>query len=893
MYEYVSCSVEITGLVQGLGFRPYVAGLAEELGLCGWVRNSGGIVTAEICGNIKAVEEWFHRLKSMPPRGARIDDIKIIEKKDFEKSIILNGSKAGLKSGFEIIHSDNDNETVYIAPDLATCDSCYAELEDSSNRRFRYPFISCTACGPRYSIIDRNPYDRINTRMSVFKMCDSCRKEYAKPGDIRRHAQTIACYSCGPELQLYINEAGKVRRVSFDDISGYIDKSIEYIRAGKIGAIKDIGGYHFACLPESETALRLREYKNRENKPFAIMFPDMETIKEYCVVSEKEEELLCSTARPIVLLNRKNDFAKEVCAASDRIGAFLPCNPIQYMICKETGPLIMTSGNRGGEPIITENNIMIDCVTDGFPDFVLSHDRDIIEPLEDSIYQVTKLDHEGITAVGSETAHDNVVFEGNEAIYDSITSESSKVSRKSMASESGKASCDSTVLDSIMVSEEIEPTYDIVTSEDCTEDAVVTQLIRRARGLVPEPIRISERTDKDIFAAGGDLKSVFAYCRGDYVYPGTYYGDMEDSYSLDKYNYARERMSSLFGFKPEIIVADMHPEYYSAKNVKSFASESDRVIRVQHHHAHIASVIAEHALKGNVLGLAFDGTGMGDDGSIWGGEFLLCEEDSYTRVGSLLPVSMPSSDNTAKDAFVPAFCYMYRAYKEGYLSKEEFEEFKSFETVKGNRENNKSDILAKALDNNFRVIGNSSMGRLFDAASYICGICDFNSYEGECAIRLENDAKKSLEADELLSKKQNINKHTINYQITKNDDIDKTFLEKYIIRTGETVNIDSPAIIADLYRKVKNKEKNVSLYFHELLTELIMYTVKCICKDSVKQIALSGGTWYNQIVLSRVMIGLKKAGYSVYINEKVPSGDGGLSLGQAWVAVMKIKKEGL
>ncbi len=609
---------------------------------------------------------------------------------------------------FKIIHSTNDNEIPFITPDLATCPNCEKELKDKNNRRYRHLFISCINCGARYTIINTLPYDRENITMSVFPLCDECKKEYTTPQDIRCHAQTIACNDCGPTTNIPI------------------DNAIKTLKDGEILAIKDIGGYHLACLCESECSQKLREIKGRETKPFAVMFKDINEIKEYCEVGKKEEELLLSPARPIVLLKAKRQFPHGVCDNSDFIGAFLPCNPIQILILDNVSPLIMTSANLSGEPIITDDKEI-----KKFGVKVLSHNREILTPLDDSVVQI---------------------------------------------------------------------------------NAGEVQFIRRARGYVPLAIDMGIKAKSNILALGGDLKSSFAIMHGNYVYPSQYFGDLEDVKCFDAYKNNIRRFCNLHSFKPDTVVCDMHPLYYSSTTMKTNA-------KYQHHLAHAYSVIAEHKLKGDVLSFVFDGTGYGTDGAVWGGEVFLNQK----RVEHLEYTKMLASDEVSKNADICLACY-----------------------------DGSNPLVKCAVDNNINTVNSSSMGRLFDAVAALLDICHYNSYEGECAIALENTARKA----------------------TKEFRLTPTLSPTKII--NEIKNSNAP-------------KEEIALGFHHMLAEVIL---KIAEKYNANQVVLGGGCFNNRILTERVFELLKQSEIKVYINNKVPSGDQGICLGQAYLTALNEQKEG-
>lgn len=784
--------IMVSGLVQGIGFRPYVAELAESLELAGQVKNLGGIVEIIVSGEKKAVEMFVQCLGSAGENGklsgCRIDKMDIVELEIQEwKELFADGR-------FYIVESGSGREAKRFLPvDLPTCDRCIAEMHDKANRRYRYPFISCTACGPRFSIQKAVPYDRETITMDVFPMCEACEKEYTEKGNIRRHAQTIACKDCGPRLR-YI-EAGEQHGndeksmhdfLQISDEQQAISKAVQALLQGKIGAIKDIGGYHFAFLPtNSKAADRLREFKNRDKKPFAVMFLNLDEVREYCEVSEKEAALLTSSARPIVLLKKKKDFVPEICGESDRIGALLPCNPLQILLLEETGPLVMTSGNRGGEPIIISEEEMYTHLGNGI-DFMLTHDREILTPLDDSIYQVNEIEYPSDSSVKKESR---------------------------------------------------------------------VQLIRRARGLAPEPICLQRKLPRDTFAAGGDLKAVFALGREELVYLSQYFGDLEDVRCAESREAGIQHMKELLEIDPKVTVGDLHPAYFSTQHMEK---------KVQHHHAHVASVVAEHGLEGMVLGVACDGTGYGTDGTIWGSEFLLCENEKMVRAGHFSSVKLVGGDMSAKQADLTLYSYMLEAQEHGY----DVDRF--FAECQENSEKvQKLRLQEMAWKQNINTAYSSSMGRLFDATAALLDICHYNSYEGECAIKLEQTAHKGKQELEMMSKE------------------DVSMLHIECVKTDGTWQANSVKLLVDLYCMKGNYSKEVLAYlFHLTIADAIVEIADKICEEQgTKQVALSGGTFINRILLSEVVQGLVARDKQAYTNEKVPCGDGGIALGQMYLAI--------
>lgn len=737
--------IRVYGMVQGVGYRPFVAELAEKLGITGKVKNAGGIVEIDASGETKAMEEFLRRLCISCPKGARVDKV--------EKEGAV--SPASLpERGFLIEESIPAEEPMrLLPPDLATCEACEEELFTPGNRRFHHPFISCALCGPRYSILKQVPYDREHVTMDVFPLCDDCAGEYQRPGDRRRHAQTICCPSCGPELSgiatayldgIFLGNAEK------DTGEEALEEAIFQIKNGGIVAVKDIGGFHFVFLPENQPAERLREMKHREAKPFAVCFPSLASVSEYCNVTVEEEKLLCSAARPIVLLDWHRPLPEGILKGSSRIGAMLPCNPLQMLLTRELGPLVMTSGNRGNEPIITHTAQMNSLMKEGCPDYILTHNRRILSPLDDSIYQVVPL---------SKGSH-------------------------------------------------------------------ITQIIRRARGIVPEPIILNEELINEKFAAGSDLKAVFAYGKGKAAYLSPHFGDLIEFSCVQAREHEMDRMKALFGLKPRESVGDLHPGFLSAEGAKR---------RVQHHYAHILSVMAEHGLRGPILGLAFDGTGYGTDGRIWGSEFLLCSRERFEKVSSLRPVVFPGGDAAAKHPSLALTAYL-----------------------RGAGISYGDPVMDAALEKGIHTVENCSMGRLFDAASALLTGCRENTYEGQGAAELELLAEKAEEA----------------YPLT----LPRVPLE------GMSFG-DGPELIRMIHEAVEEGADPAALAmgFHLAVADFAVEMADRIAREKeIQQIALSGGSFVNRILLRKIVLPLRQRGYAVFCNEKVPCGDGGLALGQLW-----------
>lgn len=747
----------IKGLVQGIGYRPWVAKLADELNIEGYVRNTGGIVTVVAVGDEEQLAELKQRLSNNVPTGGFVTAI------DDEE---ISGNEVKLPSDhqFKIIESDSDVKAnlPLIPADICTCDKCKEELLNPGNRRYLHPFISCTICGPRYSIIESLPYDRDTITMGDFDMCPECEKEYTGKLDRRRHAQTIACKDCGP-------------RLSFEQVAGVeksedtFEKAVDVIAAGGILAVKDIGGYHLCCNPFDEKAVAaLRILKHREAKAFAVMFPDVDSVRDYCEVNDQEQELLEGPARPIVLLKRIYDnnekLADNVCLTSPSIGAMLPCNPVQILLAEKLGPIIMTSGNASGDVLETDDNKMLNWLKERVaskeiedtPIGILSHNRRILRPMDDSVMKVV-----------------------------------------------------------------------------CGRQ----QFIRRARGYVPTPISVD--ISGELFAAGGDLKSSFCYVKNGLAYVSQYLGDMESVSCQHFYQNEKAAMERIFGFAPEVMAVDKHPGYFSRRVGEEAATNNNlKAISLQHHKAHVAEVIAEHKLDDPVLGFAFDGTGYGDDGTIWGSETFLWDGISkMTRIAHLKPMKLIGGDEGAKncDTILRGMLHnngLKRAEDETSMEQQ---------------------LITAAIDNGINTVTSTSMGRLFDAVSALLDICHYNSYEGQAPIELENVAALTNDSYPLT--------------IDENGDTKKLFEDiVYAISNGASKASLARGFIDGVAKYVVSiAEKNASQL------------------DDKKQIALSGGTFLNRILLEGVIKGLEERGFSVYTSQQLPPGDGGLCLGQAYL----------
>ena len=735
MNEKVTKRIRLWGIVQGVGFRPFVAKIADRMGMKGEVLNIGGLVEITVTDTQERIDGFVSAIEQEKPVPAEIVHIRITDEeyRDFDRFTILNSD-------------DGDDEAAMIPADLAVCPNCLEELYEEGNPRYGHPFISCMVCGPRYTIIDRIPYDRHNTTMIDFPMCDFCESEYTELTDRRYHAQTVSCHDCGPQLSMSPDEAAGM------------------LRDGHVLAFKSMGGYNLICDPHNDEAVaKLRQIKKREQKPFAIMFRNIEQVREYCYTTEAEEKLLASSARPILLLEHRTSESAEI-NKSRFIGSFLPSMGAQYLLLDRISPLIVTSANLSSMPIIKDDEEMA-AMMDREPliSGVVSNERRIQVRVDDSVARV---------------------IDGQ------------------------------------------------------------PQMIRRSKGYAPVPLYVGTKEKLQILAAGSQLKNSFALTKGPFVYVSQFFGDMDSMENQAVYEENVDRMAELFRIKPEMVVCDMHPLYYTTEFAKRYAAAHGiaenaalPVLQVQHHHAHVASVMAEHDLQGPVIGVSFDGTGYGTDGAIWGGEFLLCEGGRFERKDHLRYVKMLGGDSSMKEGWKSAVSYMH-AWENGYDEDGEGIALDISDIIDfaKNRKDRKwqGELLARAaLKAGINTITSSSMGRLFDGVAAMLGIKDHNDYEGQCAIMLEDAA---------------------------------AFPEK-----GEA--------------------NRLALEFHHRVARMILDTCLKIRKDTgADQVALTGGVFQNKILMEESLALLRENGFKPYYNISVSPNDGGIALGQAYVA-MKLREE--
>lgn len=766
--------VHITGVVQGVGFRPFVYNLATSLNLKGWVKNTSAGVVIEADGKKDSLESFLQKLRDDAPPLSRIDD--------FTASF---GPGNGFTQ-FDIIHSESvDGAFQPISPDVAICDDCLRELFDSTDRRYRYPFINCTNCGPRFTIIQDIPYDRPFTTMAGFKLCPDCEREYKDPTNRRFHAQPVACSVCGPKVWLEVQNAECGMRN--DDA---IVETCKMLAEGKIVAIKGLGGFHLACdATNAKAVTELRTRKLRVDKPFALMMPDLKIIEQNCFVSDAEKELLTSPARPIVLLKKKPEstIVEEVSPKQYWIGVMLPYTPLHYLLFSNSlfTALVMTSGNLSEEPIVTDNDEARERLAK-LADAFLMHDRDIHIRCDDSVVRA---------------------FDDRPLTIDHTPS--SAVHRRSS----------------------VYP-------------------IRRSRGYSPFPVKLPFDVPP-LLATGSELKNTFCITNGNYAFLSHHIGDMENYETLKSFEQGVEHFERLFRVKPVAIAHDMHPNYLAARYALERAErENLPTIAVQHHHAHVAACMAEHGLTEPVIGVSFDGTGYGDDGAIWGGEFLVADCKTYKRMFHLEYFPLPGGDASIKKPARTALALLWSLGLEWADALESVNEFCAEDQM----------TLRVQLEKKINTPLTSSMGRLFDAVSALAGVRQEVNYEGQAAIEFEAMAD-SVEAGQYVFG-----------------------VESGRVRVGSVVE----ALIKDVMAGIPTSK--ISARFHNGLAEAVRETVQKISREtSLRSVVLSGGVWQNITLLQKTISLLSKDGFEIYIHREVPTNDGGLSLGQAYIAASRLR----
>ena len=757
--------VRVDGTVQGVGFRPFVRNLATGLGLAGLVGNDTTGVFIEVEGEPRAVRAFLGRLQSEQPPLSSIETVTA-------RPLPPQGG-----TGFSIVTSDPAGQRhALVAADSATCEDCRRELFDPADRRHLYPFINCTNCGPRFTIVRDIPYDRPNTTMAAFAMCQACRQEYEDPTDRRYHAQPTCCPACGPMLSL-LDAAGRLLAPPGGAVAG----AVELLAEGKVVAIKGLGGYHLAVLAASETAAAaLRSRKHREDKPFAVMVRDVGAARAICEVAPAEERLLISPAHPIVLLRRRSrplpgavpgaaPVAASVAPGNRHLGLMLPYTPLHHLLAASLGePFVLTSGNVSDEPIAYRDDdavARLGSIADAF----LTHDRPVHMRTDDSVARVVR----GTGAV-----------------------------------------------------------------------------LRRSRGFVPQPLSVPRGFPRPVLACGAELKNTFCLAKGRRAFVSHHIGDLENYETLRSFREGIAHFCRLFDVRPEVIAHDLHPEYLSTKYALQLALDRDlQLVGTQHHHAHVASCLVDNGQVGPVIGVAFDGLGYGDDGTLWGGEILIANLASFERVGHLEPVPVPGGVTAIKQPWRMAASYLDLAFAG---------DIPAGLAIAQRHGGTWGQVVSLARARKASPM-TSSAGRLFDAVSAVLCSRDNVNYEGQAAVELEQLADPG---------------ETSAYPFVIEGS------DRFQIMAGQLVRLIALDSVAGIEPAV------IAARFHNTLANAIVAACRQAQELSggLATVALSGGVFQNALLVERATGGLEEAGFQVLLHSRVPTNDGGISLGQAAIA---------
>ena len=748
----------VRGVVQGVGFRPFVYNLAQRYRLAGFVLNSSAGVTIEVEGDAAQIDQFVGALSDEAPPLAHIEDVTVAD-------VVSAGA-----SSFVIRESVQEpGKLVPVSPDMSTCDDCLRDFRTPGNRRYGYPFTNCTNCGPRYTITRHIPYDRPLTTMACFAMCPRCLAEYEDPADRRFHAQPNACPECGPVVSLGPeftrgqNSLGAIREVR------------RLLREGRIVAIKGLGGFQLACDPCNDDAVRLlRERKKRSDKPFALMVPDIAAAERFCIVSEECRKALLSARRPIVILPRRADAPLSLALApgNNTLGLMLPYTPLHFLLFAESldarpefTALVMTSGNISEEPIVTSNReaaFRLGSIADAF----LLHNRDIHTRVDDSVVRV---------------------FEGKERV------------------------------------------------------------LRRSRGFAPYPVMLNFPL-AEILACGPELKNTFCLTKDRHAFLSQHIGDLENYETLVFFKETLERMKELFGIRPAVAAYDLHPHYLSTRFAQELAGVEK--IGVQHHHAHIASCMAENGVTSKVIGVAFDGTGFGTDGKIWGGEFLIADFQGFERRAHFRYVPLAGGDTAVREPWRLALSYLLDTYGAAIDSLE----LPLLRRVPAK----KLATVRSMIERRINTVETSACGRLFDAVASIAGVRDEVNFEAQAAIELETSALEGVDA-----------------------------CYPFEISSDDPWQIDLRPAIERIVKDVLARQATgwIAAAFHNTIAAIIIEVCRRLRQtDGINRVCLSGGTFQNFYLLERAVAGLGRDGFEVFLHAQVPPNDGGISLGQAVIA---------
>ena len=780
--------IRVYGIVQGVGFRPTVSRHAMARGIRGSVSNKGPYVEIFAQGRQQDVDGFIGDIENRPPKRAAILKLLVEPVEEPEEF-----------TQFDIIESEKTKGEIFVSPDIAICDECKEEMFDPKNRRYLHPFINCTCCGPRLTILDSLPYDRERTSMKEFPMCPSCADEYHNPDTRRYDAQPVCCNDCGPEVYLIGREERGREAITY---------TRKTIASGGIVAIKGIGGFHLCCDATSEGAVqRLRKLKRRPVKPFAVMAQDLETVKEVCQVSEEQEKILTGHQKPILLLDKlinqpnkqetEGKLCESIASGNPKVGVMLPYAPVQLLLfhyddgIEMPKLLVMTSGNTSGAPICRDDHEAVEELS-YLCDCILSHDRKIRIRADDSVMDF---------------------YKG-------------------------------------------EP-----------------YMIRRSRGYAPLPFMVSTPWKGQVIAAGGELKNTFCIGVDNRFYPSPYVGDLEDLRTVKALKETIGRLETLLEVQPEVVVCDLHPKYNSTVVAEELGLP---VLKVQHHYAHILSCMAENDCEEKVIGVSFDGTGYGTDGTIWGGEILMADHQGFTRIGSIEPFVQVGGDVSAKEGWRIAVSLIWQ--NTGNMEK-------TLDTVQklGLCTEQETKVLVTMAQRKLNAVTSTSAGRLFDGVSAILGIRRASTFEGEASTALEF-AAEAWRAQEIQKKNVDIRVKSLKMWMTEKKDIPEnpgtsassTEERKFVLNTGD--------IVAHLVQeKLAGEDSGKLAYeFHRALAEQILAACEAAEQETgIKKVALSGGVFQNRLLLELVDDGLAERGFEVLKHSLIPPNDGGIALGQA------------
>ena len=756
--------IRVRGIVQGVGFRPFIYALARQHGLVGLVRNDAEGVRIEAEGSLEELEFFLREIEEKAPPLALIETVSC-------HSLAVLGDRE-----FRIEESrEGDRRQALVSPDVATCGDCLAELFDPDDRRHRYPFTNCTNCGPRFTITRSVPYDRAMTTMARFEMCPECQREYDDPSDRRFHAQPNACPVCGPRTRLLDKFGYELRGTPEDPI-----RRVSWtLRRGAIVAIKGLGGYHLACDPFEDRAVRtLRGRKVRQDKPLALMARDLAQVRELCLVTPEEETLLTSPARPVVLLERREDsgVAEEVAPRQRTLGVMLAYTPLHHLLLHDAGiPLVMTSGNNSDEPIAYRDEEAFEQLCE-MADYFLVHDREIHMRCDDSVVRITR----------------------------------------------GRP-----------------------------------YPIRRSRGYAPAPLRMTGSFARHTLACGGELKNIFCLAKDRHAFLSHHIGDMENYETLRSFREGIEHYCRLFDVQPELVAYDLHPEYLSTKYARELEEVGLRTAGIQHHHAHVASCLADNERPDEelVIGVALDGTGYGTDGAIWGGEFFEGSvKEGFVRQGHLEYAPLPGGSAAIRQPWRMALAQLITLYGEEQTLK------LPLRVVLQAGERNVR-LIARIVEHGLNTPPTSSAGRLFDAVAALVGVPGSGraTYEGQAAVELELAACVPVSRG-------------YPFRLRPEDGM-------WVVETGEIVS----GVVGDLLWGRETEE--ISSRFHRTMAEVVVAGCERIREvGGANAVALSGGTFQNLLLAEQVLEFLVGKGFAVYRHRRVPTNDGGLALGQAVLA---------